>query len=156
MYIGEKFIETNVNYNLVKNDFYNNVVYRNLLKECTERVTHWIESNSILINTLNTARHTSYGARQIAYTDCGISVYIGKIQRFGCRVYKAELRKQVTEALAGEYNKLPEFARKTYSLDDYVESFVTCHMEKNKNQINREISAHAYNEMRRILDRALW
>ena len=74
----------------------------------------------------------------------------------GRYAYKTELRKQVAEALAEEYAKLREFARQAYSLDNYVESFVGEYMEKNKNKINREISAHAYGSMRRILDRALW
>lgn len=156
MYIGEKSIATDVNYNLVNNDFYNSASYQCLLNDCIERITRWINQNASLIDALNAAHCANYGVRQIAYADCSISACIGKIQGLGRRVYKAGLRKQVVEALAEEYNKLPEFARKAYSIDDYVESFINDHMKKNKNQINREISAHAYREMRKFLDRALW
>ena len=156
MYIGKKWINTDANRSLNNNDFYNSKDYQRLLNICTERVTRWVELNGDLIGALNNARCTSYAARQIAYADCGVGTYIGKIQVLGRYAYKAELRRQVAEAFAEEYAKLPEFARQAYSLDNYVESFVGEYMEKNKNKINREISAHAYNEMRRILDRALW
>jgi hypothetical protein len=156
MYIGEKWISTDVDRNLSNKDFYSSKDYQRLLNICTDRVTRWVEHNGDLIGALNNTRCTSYGARQIAYADCGVGTYIGKIQQLGRHAYAAELRKQVAEALAEEYAKLPEFARQAYSLDNYVENFVSEHMKKNKNKINREISARAYNEMRRILDRALW
>lgn len=155
MYIGEKWINTDVDHNLRNKDFYNGKDYQRLLNICTERITRWVENNDDLIGALNNARSTSYGARQIAYVDCGVGTCIRKIQTLGRHAYAAELRKQVAEALAEEYAKLPEFARQAYSLDNYVENFVSEHMKKNKNKINREISARAYNEMRRILDRAL-
>ena len=156
MYIGEKWISTDVDRNLSNKDFYNSKEYLRLLNTCTERVTRWVENNGDLIGALNNTRAGSFGARQIAYADCGVGTYINKIQVLGRYAYKAELRKQVAEALAEEYAKLPEFARQAYSLDNYVENFVSEIMKKNKNQINCEISARAYSEMRRILDRALW
>ena len=156
MYIGEKWISTDVCRNLTNNDFYNSKEYQRLLNICTERVTRWVERNSELVDTLHDAHCGSYGARQIIYADCGISTYIGKIQSLGRYAYGAELCKQVAEALAEEYVKLPEFARQAYSLDNYVGSFVNEYMSKNKNQINREISAHAYGSMRKIIDHALW
>lgn len=156
MYIGEEWISTDVDRYLSNKDFYNSKDYIRLRDICTERIQRWVEHNGDLIGALNNTPFTSYGARQIAYADCDVGTYIKKIQVLGRYAYKAELRKQVAEALAEEYAKLPEFARQAYSLDNYVENFVSEIMKKNKNQINREISARAYNEMRRILNRALW
>ena len=156
MYIGEKWISTDVDRNLRNAEFYNSKEYIRLRDICTERIKRWVEDNSDLIGALNNTRSSSFGARQIAYADCGVGTYINKIQTLGRYTYKNELRKQVAEALATEYANLPEFARTAYSLDDYVANYVNEIMKKNKNEINRGASAWAYSEMRRILDRALW
>lgn len=157
MYIGEKWISTDVDRNLRNADFYNSKEYQRLLNICTERVQRWVENNSDLIGALK-SRYSpaAFGARQIAYAECGIGTYINKIQTLGRYTYKNELRKQVAEALSAEYANLPEFARTAYSLDDYVANYANEIMKKNKNEINRGASAWAYSEMRRILDRALW
>jgi hypothetical protein len=155
MYIGERYVTTNVERILENKEFYNSKDYLRLLNICTDSITHWVKDNESLISTLRNNCSASYGTRQIAYADCRIGTYIGKIQRLGLRVYERVLHKQVTEALAEEYIKLPEFARKAYSLNEYAESFVDEHIKQNKNQINREISAHAYRKMRAILDRVI-
>ena len=156
MYIGEKWISTDVYSNLSNAEFCNSKEYVRLRDICTERVTSWVEHNSKLVDTLHDAHSSSFGARQIVYADCGISTYINKIQTLGRYTYKNELRKQVAEALATEYANLPEFARTAYSLDDYVANYVDEIMKKNKNKINRGASAWVYSEMRRILDHVFW
>ena len=156
MYIGEKWINTDVDRNLRNADFYNSKDYQRLLGICTERIQRWVENNGDLIGALNNTRASSFGARQIAYADCCIGTYINKIQTIGRYTYKKELSKQVAEAMSAEYANLPEFARTAYSLDDYVANYVNEIMKKNKNAINRGASDWVYHEMRRILDRALW
>ena len=157
MYIGEKWINPDINHNLNNGDFYNSKDYQHLLNICIKRVTSWVENNGDFIETLK-SRYSpaAFGARQIAYAESGIGTHINKIQTLGRYAYKVELRKQVIEALTEEYTKLPEFARQTYSLYDYANGFVYEYMEMNQNEINREISAHAYKEMRKVLDCALW
>lgn len=157
MIIEKNWIDTDTQHLLNSADFYGNEEYRYLFNICVERIKTWVMCNKNLLTELKNSSfdHSPFSIRQMAYGDSKVSSYVRSIQTLGRKIYRAELYKRIAEILTEEYAKLPEFARQTYSLDDYVESYVVNFMRENKKKIGQLASAQVYGAMRNIINDAL-
>ena len=148
MYIGETWVNTNVENVLAKAEFYSTDFYKDKIETAKRRIDHWIDRETELLNHLEKRYVTNYVICQMIYTDCGIGSYANKLQASGRRIYKRALIETIKEIIAPEYAKLPDFAKEGYSLDDYALRYADSIMKKDINKINREITKHFYAVLR--------
>ena len=148
MYIGETWVNTNVENVLAKAEFYSTDFYNDKLKDAKNRVDFWFTTETELLAAFRLRRVSDYIVCQAIYSECFIGSYASRIQASGRRVYKRALIENIKEAIAPEYDKLPAFAKEGYSLDDYALRCVNNIMKKDINKINREITERFYAVLR--------